>query len=69
MNNTCCDMPMASVEIRGVYDGALWLECPRCWRRVHLWPVGDWRRAKAEKIWRSYDAAMAEHAPTAGDVL
>lgn len=40
-----------------------------CGRRAHRWPEGDWRREKAEKLWRSYDAAMLEHAPTVGDVL
>jgi hypothetical protein len=69
VTTTCCGHEMARVEIRGVYDGALWCECGTCQRRAHRWPEGDWRREKAEALWRSYDAAMLEHAPTVSDVL
>lgn len=52
--DTCCGQLMAAVEIRDVYDGALWLECVSCHMRLHRWPEGDWRRAKAEAIWRRH---------------
>ncbi len=29
------------VQIRGIYDGGLFFECPDCGGRWHRWPVGD----------------------------
>lgn len=50
---TCCGHDMMLVELRDVYDGALWRECGDCGRREHRWPEGDWRHAKAEALWRT----------------
>lgn len=35
------------VEIRGVYDGGLFYECPDCRGRWHRWPKGHWLRLGA----------------------
>lgn len=35
------------VEIRGLYDGGLFYECPDCGGRWHRWPEAHWLRAKA----------------------
>ena len=36
------------VEIRGVYDGVLYYECPDCGGRWHRFPVGHYLRERAE---------------------
>lgn len=36
------------VQIRGLYDGGLFFECPDCGDRWHRWPEGHWLRRKAE---------------------
>lgn len=35
------------VAVLGVYDGALYWECPECCWRWHRWPEGDWRHGRA----------------------
>jgi hypothetical protein len=36
------------VQVRGLYDGVLYWQCPDCGGRWHLWPEGDrlWSRAE-----------------------
>jgi Zn-finger nucleic acid-binding protein len=36
------------IEIRGVYDGTLFYQCPSCGGRWHRFPEGDRLRARAE---------------------
>jgi hypothetical protein len=38
-----------AVEVRGVYDGALYMQCPDCSGQWHRFDVGDGRRALAER--------------------
>lgn len=35
------------VQIRGLYDGGLFYECPDCGGRWHRWPEGHWLRQRA----------------------
>lgn len=35
------------VQIRGVYDGVLFWQCPFCDGRWHRFPVGDYRHTRA----------------------
>jgi hypothetical protein len=37
------------VEIRGVYDGGLFWQCPDCGGRWHRWPEGHYLRERAEQ--------------------
>lgn len=37
------------VEIRGIYDGGLFFQCPDCCGRWHRWPDGHPLRAKASR--------------------
>lgn len=37
------------VEIRGVYDGGLFYQCPDCGGRWHRWPEGHYLRERAER--------------------
>ena len=37
------------VQIRGVYDGVLFWQCPKCSGRWHRWPEGHFLRERAEK--------------------
>lgn len=37
------------VEIRGVYDGVLYWQCPDCGGKWHRWPEGHPYRAQAER--------------------
>jgi predicted RNA-binding Zn-ribbon protein involved in translation (DUF1610 family) len=37
------------VEIRGVYDGVLFWECPECGHAWHRFPETDYRHAKAQE--------------------
>lgn len=39
---------MIGVEMRGVYDGVLFLECLNCGERWHRWPEGHNLRRRAE---------------------
>lgn len=39
---------MVAVEILGVFDGALFLECPLCQHKEHRFPEGHWLREKAK---------------------
>jgi hypothetical protein len=36
------------VQVRGVYDGVLFWQCPRCDHRWHCFPPGSPYRARAE---------------------
>lgn len=46
---SCCQTPRPIlVEIRGVYDGALFYECRTCAYRWHRFPEGHWLRATAD---------------------
>lgn len=36
------------IEIRGLYDGGLFYECPDCQGRWHRWPEGHMLRRKAD---------------------
>lgn len=36
------------VQVRGEYDGVLYWSCPDCGGRWHRFPVGDYRRGRAE---------------------
>ena len=38
------------VEVRGVYDGVLFWQCPDCDHRWHRFPEGDRLRARAAQI-------------------
>ena len=38
---------VVGVEVRGVYDGVLYWQCPDCGHKWHRWPVGDYRRDRA----------------------
>lgn len=44
-----------SVEVRGVYDGGLFYQCPECDECWHRWtdedPFSNAMRAKAEAFW------------------
>jgi len=53
-----------SVEVRGVYDGGLFYQCPDCAGRWHRW-IGDdvfskRMRAKAEMLWHEWDSRNEE---------
>lgn len=37
------------VEIRGVYDGVLFWQCPDCGTRWHRWPIGSRLRERANR--------------------
>lgn len=50
MTSCGCGEQMIGVEVRCVYDGVLFFECPSCGERAHRFPEGDWRRAKAERL-------------------
>jgi hypothetical protein len=39
-----------SVEIRGIYDGGLFYQCPDCSGTWHRWPEGDPLRIKAQRV-------------------
>lgn len=41
---------LMGVEIRGVYDGVCFWQCPHCEARFHRFPEGDTLRAKVEYI-------------------
>ena len=43
-----CDVRTTAVEVLGVYDGALYVECRGCRAVWHRWPRDDWRHDKAE---------------------
>lgn len=43
-----CGEPLWMCEVSGVYDGGLYMECPKCHARTHRWPEGDRRRTLAE---------------------
>ena len=40
---------MIGVEVRGVYDGMLYYQCPDCGGRWRRFEEGHWLRARAEK--------------------
>lgn len=44
----CGAFPLIGVEVRGVYDGALFWECRECGTRTHRFPEGHGLREKAE---------------------
>ncbi len=37
------------MEVRGVYDGVLYWQCPDCGGRWHRWPPGDRLHGRAEQ--------------------
>jgi predicted RNA-binding Zn-ribbon protein involved in translation (DUF1610 family) len=39
---------IVGIEVRGVYDGVLYWQCPDCGHKWHRWPEGHHLRRKAE---------------------
>jgi hypothetical protein len=37
------------IELRGVYDGVLYWQCPECGGKWHRWPQGTYQRGLAER--------------------
>lgn len=38
------------IEIRGVYDGALYWRCPYCQKSWHRWPEETWQHKAAKEF-------------------
>lgn len=56
MSEVHCDAPMTYVEIQGLYDGALFLQCEVCGAWRHRFPAGHYLRERAERVAHLYDA-------------
>ncbi len=46
---------MIGVEVRGVYDGQLFCQCPDCGHRWHRWPKGTRQYNAAERFLKDGD--------------
>ena len=60
-----CDAELWGIEIRGVYDGALFWGCPNpsCRRLVHRWPSGHFLHEKAQEVMRRWEFRMPSDDP------